>query len=156
MKKLDFKTAFNYPFKRPKGMCYILWILLPIFGWFALGGYGIRLVKEFSKGKFKQLPVLKFKSDIKLGFWMFLKSIPFILVYGVVMSIINYTNPWAGGIIRTLLEIFVVPILFIHFFNKETVKSLFDFKILKSVFNSIGDYIVTILKSILLAVTFLL
>ena len=73
MKPLDFKTAFKYPFNRAKGMWNILWVLLPIFGWFALGGYGIRIVKEFSHGKFKKLPVMSFGSDMKLGFFMFLK-----------------------------------------------------------------------------------
>ena len=56
MKKLDFGTAFKYPFNRAKRMWYILWLLVPIIGWFALGGYSIRLVKEFTKGKYKHLP----------------------------------------------------------------------------------------------------
>ena len=70
MTKLDFKTAFKYPFNRAKGMLNILWMFLPIIGWFALGAYSIIIVKEFSKGEFKQLPIFNFGSDLKLGFMM--------------------------------------------------------------------------------------
>jgi hypothetical protein len=154
--KLNFKTAFKYPFNRAKGMWNILWLLLPIIGWLVLGGYGIRIVQEFSKGKFKQLPILSFKSDLKLGFFMFLKSLPFVIVYVIILIILTVINPWLRGVIQVLLSIFVVPILIINFLNKETVSSLFEFKILKSVFTNLGDYVIAMLKSILLGLVFLL
>ena len=81
MGKLDFKTAFKYSFNRAKGMWNILWMLLPVVGWFALGGYSVRIVQEFSQGKFKQLPIFEFRNDMKLGFFMFIKAIPFVVVY---------------------------------------------------------------------------
>tara|TARA_Y100000310_G_C20138599_1_gene559196 strand:+ start:21 stop:575 length:555 start_codon:yes stop_codon:yes gene_type:complete len=155
MEKLDFKTAFHYPFNRAKGMWNILWILLPIFGWFALGGYGVRIIKEFSKGKFKQLPVMKFGSDFKLGFMMLIKAIPFMLVYMLVLGIFTITGPFGRGLIDFFLGFFVVPILTINFMNKETVGSFFEFKIIGTVFNNLGDYIVAMLKSILLGLIFL-
>tara|TARA_Y100000310_G_C20416037_1_gene684353 strand:- start:14 stop:565 length:552 start_codon:yes stop_codon:yes gene_type:complete len=154
--ELDFKTAFKYPFNRPKGMLNILWILLPIIGWFVLGGYLIRIVQEFIKGRFKRLPQLNFKDNLNLGFFMFLKAIPFVLAYMIVMGSLNTISLWVGIPIRILLEIFVVPILFINFFNKETIQSLFEFKILKVVYNNIGNYILVILKSIALALIFLI
>jgi len=156
MKELDFKTAFKYPFNRSKGMWNILWIFLPIIGWFALGGYGIRIIKEFSKGRFKELPVFKFSSDLELGFFMFLKALPFVFAYIIVIVVpLYFLNIWLGITIRIFLEIFIIPILFIHFFNKETIKSLFDFKIIKYVFDNLGDYMLAILKSILLGLIFL-
>lgn len=155
MQKLTFKTAFSYPFNRAKGLWNILWIFFIIIGWFALGGYTIRIVKEFSKGKVKRLPKFHFTSDLKLGFMMFIKSIPFVVVLMVVIGVISFIDIWFGTIIRVLLEIFIVPILFIHFFNKETAGSLFEFSIIKSVFRNLGDYIVVILKSILLVLIFL-
>ena len=154
MKKLDFKTAFKYPFNRAKGMWNILWILLPIVGWFALGGYGVRIVKEFSKGKFKKLPTFKFKSDLELGFFMFLKAIPFVIVYITIDAILDKIDPRVAGLANFFIGLFVVPILAINFMNKETVGSFFEFKIIKSVFNNLGDYIVTVLKSILLGIVF--
>ena len=155
MGKLDFKTAFKYPFNRAKGMWNILWIFLPIIGWFTLGGYGVRIVQEFSKGKFKQLPILKFGSDLKLGFFMFLKALPFVLAYILFLIILDTINPWLN-LIRIFTEIFVIPILSINFMNKETISSFFEFGIVKYVFTNLGDYIVAILKSISLGIIFLI
>jgi hypothetical protein len=163
MGKLDFKTAFKYPFNRAKGMWNILWIFLPIIGWFTLGGYGVRIVQEFSKGKFKQLPILKFGSDLKLGFFMFLKALPFVLAYIlflIIIDMVSYTiNPWLYLIrifTEIIVSIFIIPILAINFMNKETVSSYFEFRIVKYVFTNLGDYIVAILKSISLGIIFLI
>ena len=153
MNKLDFKTAFNYPFNKPKRMWNFLWIFLPIIGWFVLGGYGVRIIKSFIKGKFNKLPILKFKNDLKLGFFMFLKSLPATSLYIIFLIIIIEINPWLE-LIRIFTEIFIIPILFINFINKETIVSFFEFKIIKEVFNNIGDYSLAILKSILLALIF--
>ena len=136
---LDFKTAFKYPFNRAKGMWNILWILLPIFGWLALGGYSVRIAQEFIKGKFRKLPTLKFGSDMKLGFFMFLKTLPFIFAYMIITAPLYAVDFWIGATVRILLETFVIPILFINFFKKETVGSLFELRVVKYVFNNLGD-----------------
>ncbi|MBU0687737.1 MAG: DUF4013 domain-containing protein [Candidatus Margulisbacteria bacterium] len=154
MKTLQFKTAFKYPFNRAIGMLNILWILIPIIGWFALGGYGIRIIQEFSKGKYEKLPVLKFGDDLQLGFFMFFKAIPFMFCAIIVIAILNAIGP-LGKLIEILLEIFVFPILGINFANKMTVGSFFEFGILKYVFNNLWDYIVAILKAILLWLVYL-
>lgn len=154
MKTLDIATAFKYPFNRATGMWNILWVLLPIIGWFALGGYTIRIIKEFSEGKFKELPTFKFSSDLKLGFYMFLKAIPFIIACSVITTVFFEISELAGGIAEFVLGLFIFPILTINFFNKQTVGSYFELKILKSVFNNFGDYIVVLLKSILLGIVF--
>lgn len=153
MKKLAFKTAFNYPFNRAKGMWNILWIFVPIIGWFALGGYSVRIVQEFCKGKFKQLPVLKFENDFKLGFFMFLKGIPFVAAYMIFITILTTIHPWLN-LVRIITDIFMLPMLAINFINKETIESFFEFKILKSVWDNLEDYVIASLKSILLSVIF--
>ncbi len=155
MKELDFNTAFKYPFNRMKGLLNIFWMFLPIIGWFVLGGYSIRIVQEFSKGKFKQVPTLKFSSDLKLGFFMFLKALPFTLAYLAIIFILVKIHP-SLRFIMLPFELLALPILVINFMNKETVNSFFEFNTVKSVFNNFGDYIVVLLKSILLAVIFLL
>lgn len=155
MSALKFSDAFKYPFNRAVGMLNILWILLPIIGWFPLGGYGIRIVKEFSKGRFKKLPKFSFGSDFSLGFFMFLKAIPLVLVYVIVSSLLEKMSI-VGGVVQILIAIFILPMLFINFFNKETIKSSFDLKVVKPVFNNLGDYIMAILKSILLTIIFLI
>jgi len=151
---LDFKVAFGYPFKRAKGMWNILWLLFPIFGWFALGGYSVRIVKEFCDGKFKKLPVMKFKSDMKFGFFMFLKAIPFMLAYVIVTSILGAISYSLGGLVEFLLAVFVVPMLAINFMKKETIESFFEFDVLRPIVDNFKDYVVTVLKSIGLAIIF--
>ncbi|MDA3836554.1 MAG: DUF4013 domain-containing protein [Nanoarchaeota archaeon] len=153
--KLTFKEAFHYPFNRAKGLWNILWILLPIFGWAALIGYSIRLTTEWTQGKFKQLPLFEFKNDMKLGFKMFIRSLPFIIVYLIAAAILNSLGD-AGNFVNFLIEFFIIPILFINFAVKRTVDSLFEFSIVSKVFNNLGDYIVAVLKTILLALVFIL
>jgi hypothetical protein len=157
MKKSDvlkFGDAFSYPFNRAKRMWNILWLLFPIFGWFALGGYSVRIVKEFSAGKFKNLPEMKFGDDMKLGFFMFLKAIPFILAYTILVAILTAVSPVVTVVVRIFIELLMLPILFVHFMNRQTVGSLFEFEIIKKVFANIGDYLMAVLKSIGLALVF--
>ena len=70
------------------------------------------------------------------------------------MATLSIIDIWLRAGIDTLFQIFVLPMLTINFFNKETVASLFEFKILKAVFNNFGDYLITILKSIVLGLIF--
>ncbi len=159
MDKLNFKTAFKYPFNRAKGMLNILWILLPFIGWFAFGGYIIRIVKEFIQGKFEKLPVFEFKNDLKFGFKMWIRSIPFTIAYILIISILDINNlipEFISMLINLFLGLFIIPILIINFFNKETMSSLFEFKILEYVFNNLWDYISAMLKGILLGLIFLI
>ncbi len=152
-KALNFKKAFKYPFNRPKGMLNILWLLLPIIGWFALGGYSVRIIKGFTKGKVKQLPIMKFGDDFKLGLYMFVKALPFVILYTILMGVLESIG--LDGTLGTLIEIFAIPMLTINFIVKQTVSSYFEFGILKYVFTNLGDYIITILKAILLALVYL-
>jgi hypothetical protein len=156
MEKLNFKTALIYPFNRATGMLNILWIFVPIAGWFALGGYSIRIVQEFINGEFNQLPTFEFNKDFKLGFFMFIKAIPFMILYAIIISILDRENSLVMDLVSFFLNIFIFPILAINFMNKETVSSFFEFRILKSVFNNLWDYIIVFLKSALLGIIFLL
>lgn len=156
MKTLDFGTAFMYPFNRAKGMWNILWVFFPIFGWFALGGYGVRIAQEFIKGKYKELPVMDFGEDMKFGFMMFVKALPFVIAFIAVTSVLYKIEPLAGGLAEFFLGVFVLPVLAMNFFKKETVESFFEFRVLRAVFDNLGDYIWTILRSIALGVIFLL
>jgi hypothetical protein len=154
--KLSFEDAFNYPFNRMKGCLNIFWLLFPIFGWFALGGYSVRIVKEFSAGKFTKLPMMNFGSDMKLGFFMLLKAIPFIVAYVLIILALYEVNTVVGFIFEVFIGIFMLPILFIHFMNKQTVGSLFEFGVTGIVFDNLGDYLYVMLKSIVLGVIYLL
>jgi len=169
MKTLSFKEAFRYPFNRWVGMFNILWILIPIIGWFALVGYNIRIIQRFIQNDFKELPIFKFGENLRLGFKMFLKVIPFVIVYMLVIGVSTKIIVNVGEIllakertinltislVNIIIGIFVIPVLAMNFFNKETVTSFFELKIIKSVFSNLGGYIMALLKSITLALTFL-
>lgn len=155
MVELNFKTAFKYPFNRAKGMLNILWILLPIIGWFALGGFIVRIVKEFLKGKYKKLPEFSFKSDLKLGFFMFLKALPFFLGYMILIALLTFIHP-SLELISYLIEFFVIPILTLNFIKKESISSYFEFEILKNVFSNFWEYVVAMIMDLLLFLVFLI
>ncbi len=152
---LSFSDAFKYPFNNFKRMFNVLWILFPIFGWFALFGYGVRIVKNFINGEFSGLPEMVFGSDMKFGFIMFLKSLPFMLAYSIVIFVLSGV-PFLSNLILIFLEILVVPILTINFMKKESVESFFEFEIIKSVFGNFGEYLVAVLKSIGLTSVFMI
>jgi hypothetical protein len=155
MKSLEFGVAFKYPFNKAVRMWNILWVLVPIVGWFALGGYSVRIVQEFSKGKFKELPKMEFSNDLSLGFMMFLKSLPFIIVYAILVGLVSQISESVASLVDFVLGFFVIPMLAIHFINEEKVEAFFEFKILKSVWDNLGDYVLAVLKSIVLGIVFL-
>ncbi|MFC1648702.1 DUF4013 domain-containing protein [Nanoarchaeota archaeon] len=154
MDALDFGDAFKYPFNRPKGLLNILWILLPIFGWFALGGYGIRIMNEWVEGKVNQLPQMSFVDDMKLGFMIFIKSIPLVLAI-MVLSWVLSLGKGLGMIIFYIVVLLVVPMLGINLVVKKTVASSFEFEKVKPVFSNFGDYIVALIKELVLGIIFL-
>lgn len=151
--KLTFDNAFAYPFKRPVGLLNILWFFLPIIGWFPLMGYIIRIKQQFFKGNFEGLPKFKFGEHFKFGFFMFFKSLPFAFAYGIVYMILMFI-PFLGFIANLFIAFFVVPILAMNFFNKETVESYFEFGLVKVVFENFEDYLIALLKSIGLGIIF--
>jgi len=133
---IDFKTAFYYPFNRPAGLWNILWILLPIIGWFALFGYTIVIIKHFIKANFKELPEFNFMKNLELGFWMFIKMIPLMAAY-MAVQFVTVRLPVIGRLVMLFISLFVLPILVINFFNKETVESCFELRKVKPVFENL-------------------
>ncbi len=163
MTAVSLKAAYKYPFKRAKGMLNIFWLLFPIIGWFALVGYGVRIAKEFIRGHFNQLPTMSFSADLKLGFLLFVKSVPLMALYIlflVVTSLLAAEGNAALGalsdIVQVVIALFVLPVISMNLIEKQTVASTFEFGIAKHVFANLGDYILALLKSIVVGISFLL
>lgn len=152
---ISFSKAFMYPFKTPERLLYVLLLFVPIIGWLALYGYFVRLINEFIEGKYEGLIKIDFMEDLKLGFTLFLTSLPFHIIYYIIMSAVIYVNEFLGNLISLLLGVFVIPILAVNFKRKQTVESYFEFNILKNVTDNLGDYIVAILKQWALFFVFL-
>ncbi|WP_235282979.1 DUF4013 domain-containing protein [Methanosarcina sp. 1.H.T.1A.1] len=151
---ISFSEAVKYPFKVPQRLLYILLLFIPIIGWLALFGYVVRLVNEFIEGRYERLIKLDFMEDLKLGFMVFLKSLPFYIAYTVVLFATMYVNETLGNIVNLLLGFFVIPMLAVNFFRKQTVESFFEFDILNVVRDNLGEYIITVLKQYALFIIF--
>lgn len=154
MEKISFTDAFKYPFRRPKRLLYALWVLIPVIGWLALFGYTIRITNKFIEGKYEGLPRLYFVKDLKFGFWMLLKSIPFYIVYCIPIVLASIYNENAGDILNLLLSFFVLPVLTINFYRKQTVESFFEFSKLKYVISNLGDYLLVMIEQYALIIVF--
>lgn len=154
-KELTFREAFTFPFNRFVGLFNIFWILVPIFGWFALGGYKVRITQMFIKGNYKQLPEMHFVDDMILGAKMFFKAIPLVLAVAIFAGVLQVLGP-VGTIATILLEILVLPVLILNFLKNETVASSFELGKARAVFENLWEYIVALLKDILLAIVFVL
>jgi len=87
---------------------------------------------------------------------MFIKSIPFMIVYMIAIGIINAIGPIPGTMVNVFLALFILPVLFINFFKKESAKALFEFKKLEAVYKYLDDYVITLLKSLALGLIFLI
>ncbi|MDD3245532.1 MAG: DUF4013 domain-containing protein [Methanosarcina sp.] len=151
---ISFSEAVKYPFKVPQRLLYILLLFIPIIGWLALFGYAVRLVNEFIEGRYEGLIKLDFMEDLKLGFMVFLKALPFYIAYMVILSATTYVNETLGNLVNLLLGFFVIPLLAVNFFRKQTIESFFEFDVLNIVRDNPGEYIVTVLKQYALVIIF--
>jgi hypothetical protein len=153
---LSLSDAFKYPFKAPKKLLYALLLLIPILGWLVLSGYIVRLINEFVEGRYEEPIDLDLIEDLKLGTITFLKALPFYIAYSIIIFVLSYISPTLGSLINLLFAVFVIPILAVNFFRKQTIESFFEFDILNAVKDNLGDYIVTVLKQYLITIVFLI
>jgi len=154
METISFSDAFKYPFRTPKRLLYVLWLFIPVIGWLILFGYGVRLVNEFIEGRYEGLIKLDFMEDLKLGFITFLKALPFYILYIAIVFAATFVNETLGNLVNFLLGFFVVPILVVNFFRKQTIESFFEFQLLDIVRGNLGDYIIAVLKQYALIIIF--
>jgi len=153
---ISFSEAFKYPFKTPARLLYILLLIVPIIGWLALFGYIVRLVNEFIEGRYEGLIKLDFMEDLKLGFTVFLKALPFYIVYAIILAVVMYVSEDLGNLVSLLLGFFVIPMLAVNFFRKQTIESFFEFDVLNVVRDNFGEYVITVLKQYALVIIFLI
>lgn len=153
---ISFSEAFKYPFKTPKRLLYALLLIVPIIGWLALFGYSVRIINEFIEGRYEGLIKLDFMEDLKLGFMVFLKALPFYIVYSIILFAATYVNETLGSLVSLLLGIFVIPMLAVNFMRKQTIESFFEFGVLNFVRDNLGEYTITALKQYALNFVFLI
>jgi hypothetical protein len=144
-----FVEGLKYPWAKPGRLWNVLWMLVPIIGWFALYGYVVRIVQELCKGRNKELPKMdKFWDKFKIGFMIFIKMIPFAILLGVVSWILRMI-PIAGLIVYWFIAFFIVPYLSMNLMVTEKFSSQFEFsKAVKVVFGNFKKYVIALLMTI--------
>ncbi|MBW2969286.1 DUF4013 domain-containing protein [Candidatus Woesearchaeota archaeon] len=153
------EQALKFPFARIKRLFYWLWILIPIFGWFAFSGYIMRIIQSVIKGKYKQAPKFgKFWPNFILGIYVFILS----AVIGIVImpvSFLQFAGPF--GFIAYYAVIiyisFIAPIMFIQLAEKESLTHAFNVvRAHKIVFGNFKEYIIVVLQQLAVAIVLLI
>ena len=83
---------------------------------------------------------------------------PYFLFYPGIwgLSFFSVKKILFGSLINLLLALFVIPILAVNFFRKQTIEYFFEFEVLNVVKDNLGDYVVTVLKQYVLSIVFLI
>lgn len=143
------KQALAYPFVNFARLWNFWWFLVPIWGWFVVYGYFVRICSEIKKGKSEELPAIRpFKGLFGTGFFLFIA----LLVPGLISVLLTYLYP-----LFLILQVYfglIVPILILQFSEKNKVRDGMNvFRATKMVFTHLGAFLLTWLK--MLVVTFI-
>lgn len=152
---LYLKSGLKYPWGAPRRLWNILWALIPIIGWFALGGYGKRIVNSIVKKNTKALPEFgAFWDNFVIGFMLFLKMLPIMIIIMTYNFLLTYLKGiaviyWPLWLIYIAFSIFIMPWIGINLMQKYTVASTFEFgKAANIVFGNFAEYIIVLVKTI--------
>lgn len=146
-----FSEGLEYPWGKAKRLWNILWALVPIVGILALIGYESKIVQAIVGGNKKGLPAFgSFKSNMKIGFFLVLKSLP---LFGILWLIGQIGL--VGKIINIIAYVFIVPYLVINLLHTNRIDAVFEIpKAIRAVFGNLGDYIRVVLRTILFVVIY--
>ena len=147
-KTLNFSEIFGYAFRNKNYWVYLLWILVPIFGWFILSGYGVRVIQTFLEKNFVSPPKIMPKSDMKKGFLMFVKFLPINLAFAGVSVLSEMVKIFY---VLYALFLFLIPLLYVNYAKKETFASTYEFGIFEKNFSNFKDYLFAFFRYALLA-----
>ncbi len=155
---LDFTKAYKYPFRRWVGLLNILWLLVPVYGWFLLIGYKVRIINEFLVQKWNKLPEIRHGSDFTLGWLMFWKGFPAMAALIAAASLFGLESVRLGSwsmLLFTALALLIVPILSINFLKKQRVSACFEFDLVRVVFHNFEDYVIALFNELALGMIWL-
>jgi len=119
---MSLEEGLKYPWVNGRKQWYALWILLPIIGWFALGGYVVRIVQAIVSGNKNGLPEwVGFWDNFKKGFRLFVLLLPIIAII-MVFSFI----PYVGSLLNFLASFLYLPYIVVHVIMKNNFKASWD------------------------------
>ncbi len=148
------KEALKYPFQNFSRLWNFYWILIPIWGWFVVMGYIFRIVQAAQKPNPKELPGLPairpFTGLFTLGFKMFVFAIVLNLVVFLVMLI-----PYVGLLLYLIVAL-LSNFLMLQLAITGKLSEAFNIvKASKDLIANFGQYILTFLKILVVALVFL-
>ena len=143
--------ALKYPFANFKRVFNYWWLLVPIWGWFVVPGYFIRVINELVKGNTKELPAIRpFAGLFRTGF--------FVMVTGLIIGIVAWLFmliPLVGWIAYAYL-VLIAPLMIFQFAEQGKIRDgLNVVRASKTVFASFGRYLVAYVKTIVVGIIFL-
>lgn len=144
--------ALKYPFTNIKRLFNIWWVLIPIWGWFVMGGYGIRILTRLVKGDTKELPPIRpFKGLFKTGF---LFAVAYLIVY-----IPSYFLFIFVPIVRWVIFVYfmlILPLLVFQFAEKQRIRDGINIiRATQIVFTHFGEYLLAYFKTLVVGIIFL-
>ena len=143
--------GFKYPFVRFRAIWSYWWILVPIIGYFSMLGYVRTIVKDVLKGNTKELPKFgSFWNNIGPGFMLFLLGAIYSVVY-VILGVI----PFLGVLLSICFSIISVVLIIQYIESGKFEDGLNVVKATKVIINNIEGALLTLLKSIVVYLGFL-
>ncbi|MEK6901620.1 MAG: DUF4013 domain-containing protein [Nanoarchaeota archaeon] len=144
--------ALKYPFANFKRVFNYWWILIPIWGWFVVSGYGIRIINTLVNGNTKELPAIRpFTGLFRTGFFAVVTWLTIAIITGLFTLI-----PVLGWIVYAYI-IFIAPLLMFQFAEQGRIRDGFNvLRASKTMFSSFGRYLVAYVKTIVVGIVFLL
>src|SRR3989338_10540192 len=135
--------ALKYPFANFKRVFNYWWLLVPIWGWFVVSGYFIRVINELVKGNTQELPAIRpFAGLFRTGF--------FVMVTGLIIGIVAWLFmliPLVGWIAYAYL-VLIAPLMIFQFAEQGKIRDgLNVVRASKTVFASFGRYLVAYVKT---------
>lgn len=136
--------AIKYPWNKMQRAFWFWLIIIPIFGWLPLYGYILDVIENIVKGNDSALPKFgKYWPSFMQGLYYIIFSI----ILGVVLMIVMKI-PLVGWI-AYIYVVLITPMLVANYAVKRNFGAFFDIGLAtKVVFGHIIEYIVLILKTI--------
>ncbi|MFC1723664.1 hypothetical protein ACFL0V_05985 [Nanoarchaeota archaeon] len=153
MKYISLSDGLRFPWGRPGRLWNILWLFVPIFGWLALIGYGVTIIKSIVKGDTKKLPAMEgFWEHNKIGFMYIIRLIPIYVIIYLLGRI-----PFIGVVVSLCANLFFLPYLAMNVAMKEKLSASFEFmNVWNALTKDFVGYIVALLKGIVYALVYVL
>ncbi len=147
------KEALKYPFANWKRMFNYWWMLIPIWGWFVVAGYLVRVINEIiKKGSKNELPAIRpWEGLFKTGFLAIITLVILSLFVFVLMLI-----PYVGVVAYIYISL-ILPVLWIQFAETKRIRDGLDvLRASNTIFTHLGKYVLALLKSFVVAIIYLL